>query len=195
MHAYFVLKLLPRCYPRFVGQSSCWIVNNALPKCLTLLSILYARILQDVLNQLIELLLLLCHKVLSFPCSSGCNNIGFWCCHARKWQNSHTRSSRSQWQLSSLYGLLTSLVSSTKLWRPTWDVMVHCFICGIGDHWSALFLLFIGGNDKLQLQTLLLPPIRGRTLKTPTQTLWVLVSHHAWHLHSSLHGFAIQVFH
>jgi hypothetical protein len=61
---------------------------------------------------------------------------------------------------------------------------------GIGDHWSALFLLFIGGNDKLQLQTLLLPPIQGRTLKNPTQTLWVLVSHHAW----PLHGYAIQVF-
>jgi hypothetical protein len=75
------------------------------------------------------LLLLLCHKVLSFPCSSGCNNIGFWCCHACKRQNSHTTSSQSQWQLTSLYGLLTSLVSFTTLWRPTWDVMVHCFIC------------------------------------------------------------------
>jgi hypothetical protein len=109
MHAYFVLKLLPHCSPRFVGQSSCWNVYHALPKCLALLSILYDRILRNVLNQLIELLLLLCHKVLSFPCSSGCNNIGFWCCHACKRQNSHTTSLHSQWQLTSLYG------SSNKL--------------------------------------------------------------------------------
>ncbi len=113
MHAYFVLKLLPRCSRRFVGQSSCRNVHDALPKCLTLLSILYNRILRDVLNQLIELHLLLCHKVFPFPCSSG--YIGFWCCHACKRQNSHTCSSHSQWQLTSLYSLLTSLVSSTKL--------------------------------------------------------------------------------
>lgn len=47
--------------------------------------------------------------------------------------------------------------------------MLWCIVLfvGIGGHWSALFLLFIGGNDKLHLQTLLLPPIRREDIKNP----------------------------